>query len=380
MSSEFPVAADSLFAEGSNSGSTSMHRDVQPRTSAGAFAGHQESIRFDLAFPMRPINYSIALMATWENGISRITMPSEVELCPSCERNAAMQVSNLSPWVGSLQPILAQLAAAHADINNMLEPWRTAGALEGNSGNMLTQQRDYVQAALQARARTICEVGFNAGHGSLALLAGSPYATALYAFDLAEHGYVEGAVEYVRRVAASPTFNANYTGPWLTRQRQRQRQLKSSGATWRQNAVDDHAPTSAEAVVDPRLPRRAGAAVHFYPGDSRKTLPAFRAAHPDVICDVAHVDGGHENGIPASDLANMLAMMRPGGIIMMDDVNDNCSRGMWAACVEPTVAWQAAVADGRITQLAANFPVVTRTERGWVIGVVNVPPASLEQL
>lgn len=357
-----------------------------PEAPNSGWPGHREDLRLQLGFPARPINYSMALMVTWEDGKVGFSMPSEAELCPSCARQAASQVVNLSPWHGQLPAILVQLAAAHADINAILEPWRAAGVLEGNSGAMPVQQRDYVQAALQARARTICEVGFNAGHGSLALLAGSPYATALYAFDLAEHGYVEAAVDYVRRVAASPTFNADHTSQYKARRLSAASQGVSGKGTngavsWRQNAARGSESSDGDAVraavLDPRLPRRAGAAVHFYPGDSRATLPAFRAAHPEVTCDIAHVDGGHDSGIPAADLANTLAMMRPGGVIMMDDVNEACSRGSWAACVEPTEAWRAAVSDGRITQLWANFPVDIRTERGWAIGVVNVPPSQL---
>lgn len=366
--------------------------NAQQELETPRWTGHREELDLQLGFPAKPINYSLALMVTWVNGKHQFSMPSEAELCPACSRQAASQVANLSPWHDQLPAILAQLAAAHADINAILEPWRAAGVIEGNSGAMAVLQRDYVQAALQARARTVCEVGFNAGHGSLSLLAGSPFATALYAFDLAEHGYVEAAVDYVRRVAASPNFNANYTSRYQARRQSAAAAQQAgssgssgSGASWRQNAARGSQLTGAGAapsapVHDPRLPRRAGAAVHFFPGDSRVTLPAFRAAHPDVICDVAHVDGGHDRGIPASDLANTLAMMRPGGVIMMDDVNDACSRGSWPACVEPTEAWRAAVADGRITQLSANFPVDIRTERGWVIGVVNVPPSPLEEL
>lgn len=324
--------------------------------------GVVQSVEFQLAFPSPPVNYTLGVLVQWTNGRYAVTMPAEHELCPSCRRAADDSIRSLSPW--KPDTVIRQFVAARDGLDELVRPWLENRTLEGNSGEVAAQQMDYIQTALQARARTLCEVGFNAGHGTLSLLAGSPFASNVYAFDIAVHGYVDRAVEYVRRVAASPLFTPDVE------------YVRRVAASPHFTPLGFSSTAAAAApAANVKLPRRVGAAVHFYPGDSRKTLPAFRVSHPDVLCDLAHVDGGHRDGVPAADLANILAMMRPGGIILMDDVTDHCGRtNAWPACIEPTDAWHAAVEAGRVTQLFANFPIGHRSERGWVAGVVTMPP------
>ena len=55
-------------------------------------------------------------------------------------------------------------------------------------------------------------------------------------------------------------------------------------------------------------------------GDSRSTVPAFLAAHPDLFFDVINVDGDHSVPGAARDLANVLPRLKIGGVIVFDDI------------------------------------------------------------
>lgn len=55
-------------------------------------------------------------------------------------------------------------------------------------------------------------------------------------------------------------------------------------------------------------------------GDSRRTLPAFLAAHPDLYFDLVTIDGDKSVRGIASDFANSLARLKVGGIVVFDDL------------------------------------------------------------
>jgi len=95
-------------------------------------------------------------------------------------------------------------------------------------------------------------------------------------------------------------------------------------------------------------------------GDSLNSLPAFaRIARPSCF-DLAFVDGGHVWPVPYEDLVNLLALVKVGGGVVMDDYcpaygNDGVIR-----------AWDTCVAAGKIMEL--GDPLVDGN-RGMVIGV-----------
>jgi predicted O-methyltransferase YrrM len=60
--------------------------------------------------------------------------------------------------------------------------------------------------------------------------------------------------------------------------------------------------------------------VTFMSGDSRKTIPDFKAHHPLKKFDYILVDGGHERDIARVDLNNVADMLAPGGILIFDDI------------------------------------------------------------
>ena len=99
--------------------------------------------------------------------------------------------------------------------------------------------------------RTVCEVGFNAGHSSLAWLTGNRN-THVYSFDANFHKYSPLMAKYINK-----TFPGRFNIIW---------------------------------------------------GDSKKTIPAFTKKHPGFTCDLIWIDGGHDYPEIKADLRNLRAL------------------------------------------------------------------------
>lgn len=94
-------------------------------------------------------------------------------------------------------------------------------------------------------------------------------------------------------------------------------------------------------------------------GDSRETLPAWDGP----LFDLFFVDGDHSYDGAMSDLVNALAMTRPGGLIVIDDLTP------WKPWGEgPAAAWLRFTARGSVTavSLFADPP----GDRVWAAGLV----------
>lgn len=63
--------------------------------------------------------------------------------------------------------------------------------------------------------------------------------------------------------------------------------------------------------------------VELISGDSKQTLPAFLAQHPDLFFDVISLDGDKSIVGAGSDYANALPRLRVGGIALTDDLAGN---------------------------------------------------------
>lgn len=74
---------------------------------------------------------------------------------------------------------------------------------------------------------------------------------------------------------------------------------------------------------------------HFFKGDSTRTIPEFHKSVGDgwAKCDLFCVDGGHFGEIPLLDLRNVAPLMKPGGILVVDDTT--CKQKQ---CSAPTAA------------------------------------------
>lgn len=166
------------------------------------------------------------------------------------------------------------------------------------------KQRNFLKAG--ATGARICEIGFNAGFSAYLLLSGAVQGSAaanqkphMLIFDLGEHRYAAPALEALR---ADVGDRATVEACW---------------------------------------------------GDSRTGVAQWLHSHPTEIgsFDVVHVDGGHSIDCIISDMLSAVILTRPGGLIIVDDVNDLMildvvnmwvTRGSMEVCLDylPTFGYQ----------------------------------------
>jgi hypothetical protein len=212
---------------------------------------------------------------------------------------------------------LAALDALHGELTAIAIK---AGNRMGHSGNTPAQSHGLWQLLVQQRAArgTVCQIGFSVGHGAATIQAAAAASgdaiSAYYAFDL----------------VASPSV------------------------------------TAGMAHLAARFPRTDWRVV---PGASQETLPAFRSAHPNVTCDLIHIDGDHGAGVHA-DVVNSLALAAPGALVAFDDCG--CPDAWW--CVEPTRAFEAAVRTGALELV--SFKKIVSSDKGTCAGRAVTKPAA----
>ena len=181
--------------------------------------------------------------------------------------------------------------------------------VEGPSGTAPRERAVYWALAARPGVRTICEIGFNAGHSASLWLLANPAAQVLM-FDLWEHEYAARAEAFLK-------------GP--------------------------------EAAA---LGIRDGAArLSIVRGDSRATVRAFAGSQPTTKCDLLSVDGGHEHDIAVGDIANMASLAAPGAVLVVDD--SNCD-AHW--CVDAAVDHHARLGTIKRLFAVAEEPVLHEDE------------------
>lgn len=114
--------------------------------------------------------------------------------------------------------------------------------------------------------KSICEIGFNAGHSLLAMLLVNPYAKYIL-FDIGTHKYSKPCFEYLKEKFPK----TNIIMVW---------------------------------------------------GDSGITLPEYHKLYPGATFDVIHIDGSHKYEIYSKDWENSLALVLEGGLIIFDDTDN----------------------------------------------------------
>ena len=115
----------------------------------------------------------------------------------------------------------------------------------------------------QAPAR-ICEIGFNAGHSAMLLLLASS-ATTFTVFDIGHHRYTQPCLNYIEHIFPHVAF---------------------------------------EYIV----------------GDSTLTMPTHVEGRLQTY-DLVHVDGGHSEFCATSDMKHADILLKPGGIMVVDDTD-----------------------------------------------------------
>jgi predicted O-methyltransferase YrrM len=158
-------------------------------------------------------------------------------------------------------------------------------------GYVSREQGDWFKCLLEGNPgiRRVVEVGFNAGHSSHAFLSARDDISVV-SFDICAHSYVPLAKDY----------------------------------------------------LDKMFPRRHSLVI----GDSRETLPAYHRDHPADAFDLAFIDGGHGYDVVSADLRNVLQVIHPSALIVMDDLKP------WKAYGRgPERAWDDAKRQGLISEL-----------------------------
>ncbi|MEG7523379.1 MAG: class I SAM-dependent methyltransferase, partial [Chromatiales bacterium] len=176
-----------------------------------------------------------------------------------------------------------------------------------NSGGAKHQSRLYYWLAGRPWVNTICETGFNAGHSTLQWLTGNDH-TKVYSFDLGSHKYARPMGEYFER-----TF-----------------------------------------------PGRFNLSI----GNSLTTVPRFSTKHPEVVCDIIVIDGGHSNKVALGDLRNMRAHANiEHNLLVLDDFPSHYLTFL----TDIGSAWNTMRADGLVVERFACTEQ-TKRRRGYVIG------------
>jgi hypothetical protein len=213
-------------------------------------------------------------------------------------------------------PTPQETMKVYAELNEVLKPYPVG---EGFVTQEPVEVQTYHGLAAQPWVKTICEIGFNAGHSSILFLMSNPQAM-LVSFDLGRWPYTKPAVEFVER---------KFPGRFIM-------------------------------VV----------------GDSTETVPAFASQHPEIQCDLLVVDGGHEPNVALADVTNMARMANPDRNVLV--VDDTPCAVTW--CVGPGEAWDTAVAHGSVVPLRRvpmdeyrGFSVGEFKKQGSVVNAVAKP-------
>jgi predicted O-methyltransferase YrrM len=101
------------------------------------------------------------------------------------------------------------------------------------------------------------------------------------------------------------------------------------------------ATKAAKKLIDQRFPRRHT----LISGDSRTTVPAFKARYPALRFDLVFIDGGHDYEVAKADIINMKPLCTQKTLVIMDDLTPWLVHG-----VGPTRAWTEAIQEGVIHQ------------------------------
>jgi predicted O-methyltransferase YrrM len=132
-----------------------------------------------------------------------------------------------------------------------------------------------------------------------------------------------------------------------------------------------HGVELAKQFVDERYPGRHELII----GNSVATVPAYAESNAGTF-DLAFVDGGHEYEIATADIRNTCRLVRPGGIVVVDDLTPWY---MWGA--GPSQAWQEAIDDGLIDPLESFVDgkivdtIVEPGDRAWAAARKTRVPA-----
>ncbi|KAK2141539.1 hypothetical protein LSH36_1085g00014 [Paralvinella palmiformis] len=178
---------------------------------------------------------------------------------------------------------------------------------EGYTAQISVAYKAYLGLASHSSVKTICETGFNAGHSTFGWLTINPNAH-VYSFDIGVHQYAKPMAEYIRKLHPE-RFNI----------------------TW---------------------------------GDSTKTIPIFHRQHPEVLCDLIIIDGGHTTGICKADLLNFKKMANNDSIVILD----NYPQKRWRFNQILGDVWEWAKRNGEISEIFRCHVDAKPSDFGFSVG------------
>ena len=162
------------------------------------------------------------------------------------------------------------------DVNNLNHIIEQSGEkLEGNcfyfnnsfrtSWFFLYKRINYINVIKQHNIKKMIEIGLNGGHSASVFLSVLPEDGSITFFDLVEHNYVKPCYTYLKN----------------------------------------------------KYPQVSG----LIEGDSTKTLLNWMTEHMSDVgtYDCVHVDGGHSQEVSSSDMNLAHYLLKPGGIMILDD-------------------------------------------------------------
>jgi predicted O-methyltransferase YrrM len=138
-----------------------------------------------------------------------------------------------------------------------------AASFEGHSAQIEAQWTIYTRLFSRCSVHSIAEIGFNAGHSTLAMLMSNPHLK-IQSFDLGTINSARPALDVLKKHFPLRDFNV----------------------VW---------------------------------GDSTRTVPQFAAAHAGTTFDIVIVDGGHSYDVAYADVVNMKKLSRADTILIVDD-------------------------------------------------------------
>lgn len=167
------------------------------------------------------------------------------------------------------ETLLSKIGEAHKRLDQVISDKKLT-IWEGHSASYSDELRMYIQVSQNPCIKTICEIGFNAGHSALLWLHANPHAKVVF-FDLYAFDYSSVGEAFIRE----------------------QTYLNPSRLT-------------------------------IHKGDSTKIVREVHASEPSLVCDLISVDGGHTHEIAVADLHNMYYLANPlFNILVVDDTNCN---------------------------------------------------------
>lgn len=177
---------------------------------------------------------------------------------------------------------LNPIRTLEADLESHLKGKNAVG-MEGHSAQLEIEPKLYTAMTTIGKdcVRTVCEIGFNAGHSALRWLWAAPTARVVM-FDLWQHSSNAPAEDYLRNQASV-------------------------------NNADER--------------------LSIIKGDSTLTVREFHAKNPTTKCNILSVDGGHSHDVALADIINMKYLADTDfHILFVDDTN--CNAGY---CVDGAV-------------------------------------------